>query len=194
MTVHGERRLRLGVLLSGGGRTLQNLLDRCGDGRLRAEVACVVADREGVKGIERARRAGVPVTVTKDMGETFAWLERHGVELCCLAGYLRLLKLPPQWQGRVLNIHPALLPKYGGKGMHGGHVHAAVLAAKEHESGCTVHLVDEVYDHGEMLLQARVPVLPGDDVAPLAARVFDAECAAYPAAIELWRGVRNPAG
>ncbi|MBI5850888.1 MAG: phosphoribosylglycinamide formyltransferase [Planctomycetes bacterium] len=187
MTVHGERRLRLGVLLSGGGRTLQNLLDRCGDGRLRAEVACVVADREGVMGIERAQRAGVPVTVTKDMGETFAWLERHGVELACLAGYLRLLKLPSSWRGRVLNIHPALLPKFGGKGMHGEHVHEAVIAANERESGCTVHVVDEEYDHGAMLLQARVPAREDDDVASLAARVFAAECAAYPAAIELWR-------
>lgn len=191
MTVHGERRLRLGVLLSGGGRTLQNLVDRCVDGRLRAEVACVVADREGVMGIERARRAGVPVTVTRDMGETFGWLERHGVELACLAGYLRLLRLPPQWQGRVLNIHPALLPKYGGKGMHGEHVHAAVLASGATESGCTVHFVDEVYDHGAMLLQARVPVREGDDVATLAARVFAAECAAYPAAIEVWKVLRS---
>jgi phosphoribosylglycinamide formyltransferase-1 len=180
-------RLRLGVLLSGGGRTLQNLVDRAGDGRLRAEPVCVVADRPGVLGIDRALRAGLPVLCTKDMTETFDWLERHGVELVCLAGYLRLLRIPRAWQGRVINIHPSLLPKFGGKGMHGDRVHQAVLAAGEPESGCTVHVVDEVYDHGRVLLQARVPVVPGEDVSSLAARVFAAECAAYPAGIEVWR-------
>ena len=92
---------------------------------------------------------------------------------------------PGAWRGRVLNIHPALLPKYGGKGFYGDHVHAAVLAAGERETGCTVHLVDDQYDHGAHLLQRRVPVLPGDDVHTLAARVFEAEKEALPEAIRL---------
>ncbi|MFO1051796.1 MAG: phosphoribosylglycinamide formyltransferase [Planctomycetota bacterium] len=179
--------LRIGVLLSGGGRTLQNLLDRSADGRLDARVVCVVSDRPGVFGVERAARAGLPVLVSKDMDATFAFLRVHRVELVCLCGYLRLLRVPDDFRGRVLNIHPALLPKFGGKGFYGDRVHEAVLAAKELESGCTVHEVDQHYDSGAILLQRRVPVLPGDDAHTLAARVFEAECEAYPEAITRWR-------
>ena len=193
MRVRRARRLRLGVLLSGGGRTLQNLLDRSRDGRLDAEIACVVADREGAYGIDRARHAQLPILVTKDMTQTFAWLTQHDVDLVCLAGYLRLLTIPPQWRGRILNIHPSLLPKFGGQGFHGAHVHAAVLAAGEIESGCTVHEVEDVYDTGDVLVQKRVPVLAGDTVRSLAERVFAAECEAYPEGIELWRD-RQAAG
>jgi phosphoribosylglycinamide formyltransferase-1 len=175
--------LRLGVLLSGTGRTLRNLIEKISSGALAAEIVVVISDRQGVLGITRAQEAGLPAFVTKDAGATFDLLRRHRVDLVCLAGYLRLLRIPPDFAGRVLNIHPALLPKFGGKGMYGHHVHAAVLAAKERESGCTVHLCDDEYDRGEIVVQRKVPVLPGDDADTLAARVFAAECEAYPDAI-----------
>jgi phosphoribosylglycinamide formyltransferase-1 len=175
--------LRLGVLLSGTGRTLRNLLEKIRAGALAGEIAVVISDRPGVLGIARAQEAGLPAFVTKDAGATFDLLRRHRVDLVCLAGYLRLLHIPPDFAGRVLNIHPALLPKFGGKGMYGHHVHAAVLAAKERESGCTVHLCDDEYDRGQIVVQRKVPVLPGDDADTLAARVFAAECEAYPEAI-----------
>lgn len=179
--------LRLGVLLSGTGRTLQNLIDRIAGGTLAAEIACVIADRESAGGLTLARAAGLPTFVERDAEAIYAELRRHGVELVCLAGYLRLLPVAPDFVGRVLNIHPALLPKFGGKGFYGERVHRAVLAAGETESGCTVHVCDDVYDRGTIVLQKRVPVLPDDTVETLAARVFDAECQAYPEAIGLWR-------
>lgn len=171
------------MLLSGTGRTLRNLIEKISSGALAAEIVVVISDRQGVLGITRAQEAGLPAFVTKDAGATFDLLRRHRVDLVCLAGYLRLLRIPPDFAGRVLNIHPALLPKFGGKGMYGHHVHAAVLAAKERESGCTVHLCDDEYDRGEIVVQRKVPVLPGDDADTLAARVFAAECEAYPDAI-----------
>ena len=181
--------LRLGVLLSGGGRTLQNLLDRIAARQLDARVAVVISDRADAQGLERARRAGVPAFCERAPERQHALLREHGVQLVCLCGYLRLFAIPPELNGKVLNIHPALLPRHGGKGMYGDRVHAAVLAAGERESGCTVHVCDEVYDRGRILVQMRVPVLPADDPHTLAQRVFLAECEAYPAAIRLWRAV-----
>lgn len=186
MPDHPPSPLRLGVLLSGTGRTLVNLLDKIAAGTLAAEVTVVISDRKDVLGLTRAQQAGVPAFVAKDAESTFAILRQHRVELVCLAGYLRLLRIPPDFAGRVLNIHPALLPKFGGQGMYGHRVHEAVLAAKERETGCTVHLCDEEYDHGAIVLTKRVPVLPGDDAERLAARVFAAECEAYPEAIAAW--------
>lgn len=175
---------RLGVLLSGGGRTLQNLLDRRAAGKFSADVTCVVGSRPDAYGLTRARAAAVPRYHEVEDARIFALLRAHACDLVVLAGWLRLLRIPPDFDGRVLNIHPALLPKFGGRGMHGDHVHAAVLAAGERESGCTVHLCNERYDDGRILRQQRVPVRPEDDVPALAARVFAAECEAYPAAIE----------
>ena len=175
--------IRLAVLLSGAGRSLQNLLDRIADGRLDAQVVAVIADREGTGGIERAVAAGLPTLVTRDADAIYAMLRERRSELVCLAGYLRLLPIEADFRGRVLNIHPALLPKFGGPGFYGDRVHAAVLAAAETESGCTVHFADDRYDEGAIIVQRRVPVLPGDTAASLAARVFDAECEAYPEAI-----------
>ncbi|MCC6672795.1 MAG: phosphoribosylglycinamide formyltransferase [Planctomycetes bacterium] len=182
--VHG--RVRVGVLLSGGGRTLQNLLDQRATGRLPIDVVVVIADRADAFGLERARRAGIPAVFERDPARIQQILREHRVELVCLAGYLRLFPVGEAWAGRVLNIHPALLPRHGGKGCYGERVHAAVLAAGEAETGCTVHLCDDHYDRGEILVQKRVPVLPGDDVHTLAERVFAAECEAYPEAILLW--------
>ena len=183
---------RLGVLLSGSGRTLQNLIDRIRANTLRAKIVVVLSDRPDAYGLVRARAAGIPAIFERDVARQHALLAQHQVELICLCGYLRLFPIPQSHVGAVLNIHPALLPKHGGKGCYGDKVHAAVLAAGESESGCTVHLCDGIYDHGEVLVQRRVPVLPGDDVQALADRVFAAECAAYPEAITLWSKRERP--
>ena len=186
--------VRLAVLLSGSGTTLQNFIDRIADGSLDASIEVVVSSRPNVLGVERARDAGLPVEVIErrkyETPEAFseaitAALERYDVDLVVLAGLLQKYLFPERYKGRVLNIHPGLLPKYGGLGMYGHHVHEAVLAAGETESGCTVHIADEEYDHGPIVLQKRVPVLPDDTPETLAARVFEAECEAYPEAIEM---------
>lgn len=174
---------RLGILLSGTGRTLVNLLECIDAGELDAEIACVISDRSGVRGLDHGEEAGLPTYVAADSDATWRTLEAHDVDLVCLCGYLRLLKIPADQRRRVLNIHPALLPKFGGKGFYGHHVHEAVLAAGETESGCTVHYCDDEYDRGPIVAQKRVPVLPDDTPATLAARVFEAECLAYPEAI-----------
>lgn len=172
-------------MLSGGGRTLLNLLKHIDAGTLRATVALVIASSECV-GAQRARDAGLAVVVEpgrigrERLGEL---LRAHGVEWVVLAGYLKLIDIPPGFEGRVVNIHPALLPKHGGPGMYGHRVHEAVLKAGDRESGCTVHLCDARYDTGPIVLQKRVPVLAGDTADDLAKRVFEAECEAYPEAL-----------
>ncbi len=187
--------LRLAVLLSGGGTTLQNLLDRIADGRLPADVVQVVSNRPDAFGLERAERAGVPAAVVDrrdcDSREEFS---RRIFDLCrgaradlvCLAGFLQLLTIPDDFAGRVLNIHPALIPAFCGKGYYGHRVHEAVLAYGVKVSGCTVHFADNVYDHGPIVLQRTVPVRDDDTPETLAARVFEQECEAYPEAIRLF--------
>jgi len=179
-------RVKAGVLLSGSGRTLQNFLDRAARGWRVLDIRCVIADRDDAYGLERARSAGIPAHVARDPEQIYALLRRSGVELVLLAGYLRLLPIASDFAGAVMNIHPALLPAFGGKGFYGDRVHRAVLESGAKESGCTVHLCDAEYDHGPILVQKRVPVLPNDTPESLAARVFAAECEAYPAAIEEW--------
>ena len=188
--------LRLGVLLSGGGTTLQNLLQRSRDGRLpEAAVACVVSSRADAFGLERARRAGVPALAVErkacaSRGEFSQRIldacRSAGVDLVCLAGFLQLLESPPDFAGRVMNIHPALLPAFGGKGYHGLKVHQAALEAGVKVSGCTVHFADNEYDHGPIILQRVVAVEDDDTPETLQARVFAAECDAYPEAIRLF--------
>jgi formyltetrahydrofolate-dependent phosphoribosylglycinamide formyltransferase len=183
--------LRLAVLLSGSGRTLENLLDEIAAGRLAASVEIVVSSRGDVRGVEVARRAGVPTHVLPRTNTPLAtW--SHAIfnacraveaDLVVMAGFLHLVEIPDDFAGRVLNIHPALLPAFGGRGFHGMHVHRAVLARGCTVSGCTVHLVDNEYDHGRILLQKTVPVLPDDTPESLAARVFAEECRALPEAI-----------
>jgi formyltetrahydrofolate-dependent phosphoribosylglycinamide formyltransferase len=184
----------LAVLLSGGGRTLQNFLDLIRDGKLDARVQVVVASNARAGGIERARAAGVPVFVVdrrdyegdESYGEAItAVLGRYPVDLVLLAGFTRRYLFPPRLEGRVLNVHPALLPKYGGRGMYGHHVHEAVLASGDTESGCSVIVADLEYDHGPVVLQKKVPVLEGDTPDTLADRVFAAELEAYPEAVVL---------
>ena len=188
--------LRLAVLLSGSGTTLQNLIDRIGAGRLPAQIVGVVSSRPDVFGAQRARAAGLPLEIverrtTRDSPpRPFAdcvWsvVRACSPDLVCFAGWLHLLPIPDDFRHRVLNIHPSLLPAFGGKGMHGRRVHEAVLAAGVRVSGCTVHFADDSYDTGPILVQRGVPVKDGDDPESLAARVFEAECEAYPEAIRM---------
>ncbi len=183
--------LRLAVLLSGSGRTLDNLLGEIAAGRLAARVDAVVSNKSGVRGLTIAGRAGVPTHIVprRDLSradwsrQIFAICRRAEADLVVMAGFLQLLEIPADFSGRVINIHPALLPAFGGKGFHGMHVHRAVVARGCTVSGCTVHLVDNEYDHGHILLQKTVPVLADDTAESLAARVFAAECVALPEAI-----------
>ena len=187
--------VRLAVLISGGGTTLQNFIDRITDGRMKAEIALVISSNPTAGGIERARRAGVPVelirredhpSVASFSDAIFGRCRAVSADLVTLAGFLKLLKIPPDFVGRVMNIHPALLPAFGGKGMYGHRVHEAVLKAGVQVSGCTVHWVDNQYDHGPIILQRTVPMLDGDTPETLAARVFEQEGEAYPEAIRLF--------
>jgi phosphoribosylglycinamide formyltransferase-1 len=173
-------------MLSGGGRTLDNLLAATKDGRLHARICLVIASTE-CKGAEKARAAGIktiiaPGTIASHDLETM--LAEASAQWVALAGYLKLVRVPQRFRGRIINIHPGLLPAFGGKGMHGMHVHEAVIASKQNSSGCTVHLVDDQYDTGPILMQMRCPVLASDTPASLAARVFECECATYPRALQ----------
>ncbi|MEQ8317875.1 MAG: phosphoribosylglycinamide formyltransferase [Phycisphaerales bacterium] len=178
---------RLLAMLSGGGRTLMNLLDEIEAGRLRARISGALASRP-CPGVQRAEARGLPTRIVRGMipaAELEAIAREHDASWIVLCGYLQRLEIPASLEGRIVNIHPALLPKFGGPGMYGDRVHRAVLEAGEAESGCTVHLCDAEYDSGPIVLQARCPVLPGDTVATLAARVFEAECRAYPEALTM---------
>ncbi len=183
----GPRRepARLAVLISGGGRSLLNIHDAIVAGSLRASIPLVIASRD-CPGVVRARERGlnvrvIPGRIPRDSLEQV--LVEHRIEWVVLAGYLSYLEIPDRCRGRVVNIHPSLLPAFGGPGMYGHHVHEAVLSAGAKESGCTVHLVDDRYDEGPIVLQLRCPVLPGDTPDTLAARVFELECRAYPQAL-----------
>lgn len=182
--------LRLGFLASHGGTNVQAILDAIGAGRLAAVACVVISNNSAARALERARTAGVPalhISAATHGGADradeamLAALRDHGVELVVCAGYMR--KVGPRvlkaYARRIVNIHPALLPHFGGRGMFGIHVHEAVLAAGERETGVTIHLVDEVYDHGRILAQARVPVQPGDTPEALQARVLETEHTLY---------------
>lgn len=187
--------LRLGVLIGGGGRTLLNLVDRIRDEAIPAVISCVLATREDLPGVARARDRGLEVAILPALDrrapDAFheALTQRlvdAEVELVCLAGYMRWLRVDHPFRGRVMNIHPALLPAFGGKGMYGEHVHRAVLDYGAKISGCTVHFVDEEYDRGPIIVQRSCPVREDDTPHTLAARVFEEECAAYPHALRLF--------
>lgn len=187
--------LKLAVLLSGNGSTLQNLIDRIAAGQLDAEVACVVATREKAFGLERARKAGIPAIAVPrrdfDDPESFSeavWAEvdRHGVGLVVLAGFMSLLTVPEKHTNRIMNIHGALIPAFCGKGMYGDHVHEAVLEYGVKVTGVTVHFVDAQYDNGPIIVQGAVPVLEDDSPGTLAARVQAQERELYPQAIQLF--------
>jgi formyltetrahydrofolate-dependent phosphoribosylglycinamide formyltransferase len=199
--------LRVAVLASGGGTNLQALIDRFHpDPAAPARVELVVASRAGIGALERAASAGIPALVLspREMGperfedELIAALEAHRIELVVLAGWLQLLpaRMVGGWADRILNIHPALLPSFGGHGMYGLRVHAAVLASGARVSGATVHMVDERYDEGRIIAQWPVPVLDDDTPETLAARVLRVEHILLPAAVEALanRGEGDPIG
>ncbi len=189
------KEIRLGVLLSGSGRTLANILKLTAAGELSAQVVTVISSRSTVKGVQIARDADLPCHIirTRDYSEVDEFsaaivevLDAANVDLVIQAGWLCYWKIPDRYLGRVMNIHPALLPSFGGKGMWGHHVHEAVLAAGCKVSGCTVHFVNNEYDKGPIILQRRCEVAEDDDADSLAARVFEQECIAYPEAIQLF--------
>ena len=179
--------MRVAVAASGRGSNLEALLRTLGTGT-PARVVLVLSDRAAAGALTLARSHGVATQVLADPANPDEWLdslERAEVHLVVLAGYLKLVPrgVVERYRGRIVNIHPALLPAFGGRGMYGRRVHEAVLASGARESGASVHLVDEVYDRGEVLARARVPVLPGDDPDRLAARVLEAEHRLLPAVV-----------
>lgn len=174
-------------MVSGSGRTLANLLQMIGRGELRARIVLVIASRE-CGGAEIARQAGIRTAIEAGAipAERLAdFLRSARAQWVVLAGYLLRVAIPPGFEGRVVNIHPALLPAFGGPGMYGLHVHRAVIDSGATESGCTVHLCDAEYDRGPIVLQAKCPVLRGDTPQSLADRVFGVEKSVYPKALEL---------
>ncbi len=195
-------KLKLAALISGGGRTVLNLQECIRKGSLDAEISVVISSRGDAKGVERARAAGLnTIVVERRMRDDDAFQKElsHAVgdpDLVCMAGFLSLWRIPEALAGKVVNIHPALLPDFGGKGMYGRRVHEAVIKAGRVLSGCTVHFCDNEYDHGPIILQRQVAVKPGETVDSLAGKVFDEECVAYPEAIRMIHdgGVRCEAG
>lgn len=188
-----DRPWNLAVLLSGTGRTLENLIAAIGRGDLDARIPVVISSVPGVRGIAIAEAAGIPALVIRrgDFGSVEAYsdamydaLAPFDVDLIVMAGYLRKLLIAPDWEGRVLNIHPCLLPEAAeyaaGKGMYGERVHAAVLAHGDTVSGCTVHVVTNDFDAGPPLAKVEVPVRPDDTAATLGGRVFVEETWLYP--------------
>ncbi|MBN2310788.1 MAG: phosphoribosylglycinamide formyltransferase [Candidatus Hydrogenedentes bacterium] len=187
--------IKVAVLLSGSGTTLQNLIDRIERGELDASIACVVSSRKSAFGLERARNHGIPAVAVhrKDYEDLDAFnrdiweaVRRHEAELVVLAGFMSLLEIPKDFAGRVINIHPALIPSFCGKGMYGHHVHEAVIESGVKLTGVTVHFADDEYDHGPIILQDAVPVLDNDTPDSLAERVQAMERELYPKAIQLF--------
>ena len=190
-----ERPIRLGVLISGGGTTLVNFLRRIKAGQLARR------DPHRHRQPTRLRRAGprreagiraevvsrkACASVEEFSDRIFALFREARVDLVPLAGFLSLIRIPDDFTNRVFNIHNALIPSFCGKGLYGLKVHRAVLARGVKVSGCTVHFADNLYDHGPIIVQKAVPVVEGDSPESLAARVFEAECEAYPEAIQLF--------
>lgn len=185
---------RIAVLLSGSGTTLQNLLDRIAVGEVDATVVCVVASRESAYGLERAKKTNIPAVAVPQRkfpdhdafnGAIWEELRKHQPDLVVLAGFMSLLHVPPEYKNRILNIHPALIPSFCGKGMYGRHVQEAVLDFGAKITGATVHFVDEQYDHGPIVLQEAVPVFDSDTPDTLMERVQAKEREIYPRAIQL---------
>lgn len=191
-----ESAARMAILVGSKGRgtNMATLITACLSGSIAAVPAVVISPRSGTPAVHRAEALGVPVSIVPP-GESYTErllnaLRAAKATFLCLAGYMYLLpkEVVEEYKDRILNIHPALLPKFGGKGMYGAHVHEAVLEAKESISGCSVHLVNENYDEGRVLLQLECPVFESDTVDSLAERVLDLEHIAYPMAVIKWLG------
>ncbi|MBI5325118.1 MAG: phosphoribosylglycinamide formyltransferase [Ignavibacteriae bacterium] len=186
-------KLNLGFLASHGGSNMQAIIDACKSGKVSAEPCVVISNNSDSKALERAKNENIPfyhisTSTHKDKVDDaiIDAFEKHNVDIIILAGYMKKLgdKVIERFKGKILNIHPALLPKFGGKGMYGKFVHEAVLAAGEKVSGPTVHIVDLIYDHGRILNQKEVPVFPDDNVETLSARVLEQEHILYPETIQ----------
>jgi phosphoribosylglycinamide formyltransferase-1 len=197
--VSAPKRLRVAVLLSGSGTTLQNFIDLAAAGKLPVEIALVISSRRDAFGLERARTAGIPAEAIRprDFGSgqefadaVFGRVEAAGAELALFAGFMVKLGIPGRWKNRVMNVHPALLPAFGGQGMYGHFVHEAVLAQGCRVTGATVHFVDNEYDRGPIILQKAVEVREDDTAETLAARVQAAEREIYPEALRLFAAGR----
>ncbi len=193
--MQNQKPIRLGVLISGGGTTLLNILEYVKQGQLNVEVALVISSRSTVAGVERAKNAGLDVKIVRkkdhpDIDEFSKRIEDElaaaNVDLIVQGGWLCLWKIPDRYENRVMNIHPALLPSFGGQGMWGHYVHEAVLKAGCKISGCTVHFCTNEYDKGPIIVQRACQVKDDDTPDTLAARVFEQECIAYPQAIRLF--------
>ena len=191
--------LRLVVLISGGGTTLANLLAKISAGELDVEIPLVISSNPAAKGLQIAADAGLETAVIERgqfsslddfSAAIFDRCRQAQPNLVAMGGFLKLVRIPDDFQGRVLNIHPSLIPAFCGHGFYGHRVHSAVLEYGAKLSGCTVHFVDNQYDHGPILLQRAVPVLDDDTPETLAARVFAAECEAYPEALRLFAAGR----
>jgi phosphoribosylglycinamide formyltransferase-1 len=189
-----NRPLRIAVLISGGGTTLRNLIQKIEAGVLDAQILLVVASTAKAGGLNFAEAAGIPGVVVrrKDFpsqdafsADIFERCRQAGADLVVLGGFLKQLTIPEDFTNRVVNIHPALIPSFCGDGMYGHFVHEAVLDYGAKVSGCTVHFADNEYDHGPVILQKAVPVMDDDTPQTLAARVFKAECQAYPEVLNL---------
>jgi phosphoribosylglycinamide formyltransferase-1 len=189
-------KLKIACLASGGGTNLQAIIDSIESGRLEARIVAVISNIPAAGALERAQKHGLPwfVVNNRDYGsrerfdrELAAIIDRQEAQLICLCGFTRILSpfFIERYPGRVINIHPALLPSFGGKGFYGHKVHEAVLASGKKVSGCTVHFVDQEVDHGPIILQRTVPVLPEDTVDTLADRVLKEEHLAYSLAIAM---------
>lgn len=185
---------RVAVLISGGGTTLRNFIERINAGQLDVEIGLVVSSSAKARGLQYAAEADIPsvVVVRKNFesseqfsDEIFDHCRRANVDLVVLAGFLKQIAIPDDFVDRVVNIHPALIPSFCGKGFYGHFVHEAVLDYGAKITGCTIHYVDNEYDHGPVILQRAVPVMDDDTPETLAARVFEAECEAYPEVLGL---------
>jgi formyltetrahydrofolate-dependent phosphoribosylglycinamide formyltransferase len=190
-----EKPVRLGVLISGGGTTLMNILEYIKNGKLNAQVAVVISSLSKAGGVAKARNAGLDVKIIRkrdyaDIDQFSKRIEAEliaaDVDLIVQGGWLCLWKIPSRYENRVMNIHPALLPSFGGQGMWGHHVHEAVLKAGCKISGCTVHFCTNEYDKGPIIVQRACEARSDDTADTLAARVFEQECIAYPQAIKLF--------
>lgn len=190
------QKLNLAVLISGGGSNLQALIDACKTPGFPGQIALVISNVPDAYGLQRAKNENIPAIVInhknyksrEDFDEAVqARLAEYKIDIVCLAGFMRILTpgFVKKWDGRMLNTHPALLPNHGGKGMYGEHVHKAVLAAGDAESGVSIHYVIPEVDRGAIVLQRRVPVMPSDTPETLAARVLAEEHKAYPDAVRI---------
>ena len=177
--------LKMAVLLSGTGRTLDNFHERIQAGSLRAEIQVVVANVADALGLEKARRYGYPAVHAVGSDAVNQVLAEYEIDLVALAGYLKLYRPPSHLARRVLNIHPSLIPAFCGPGFYGHHVHEAVRARGCLVSGCTVHFANEIYDEGPIVVQKCVPLDDDDTPDQIADKVFVAECEAFPEAINL---------